>query len=225
MDATPSKQAKKEIMKDIIRQLHRGLSAEAAKERFEKEVGNVTSTEIAQIEQGLIDDGLSPEEIKKFCNVHALIFQSALEKAAAGETFPSHPVYLFRAENREIEKLLGSLKDVAAGAGTDLSSSKAAIMGLMERLKGIHTHYERKEQLLFPFLEKKGFMGPSKVMWGKDNEIRDMLKAACSGLEQVADPEAFQVYVQESLAPLLEEVKGMIFKEENILFPTSLEKL
>src|SRR3989304_4538185 len=132
---TLNKEQKKQVMKDIILKLHDGLSAEEAKNRFEKEVGNVTSTEIAQIEQGLIDDGLSPEEIKKFCNVHALIFQSALEKAAAEETFPSHPVYLFRAENREIEKLLGSLKDAAAGAGADLSSSKAAIMGLMERLK------------------------------------------------------------------------------------------
>lgn len=31
--------------------------------------------------------------------------------------------------------------------------------------------------------------------------------------------------VQKALNPLLEEIDGMIFKEENILFPTSLEKL
>jgi len=31
--------------------------------------------------------------------------------------------------------------------------------------------------------------------------------------------------VDEVLNPLIEEVDGMIFKEENILFPTSLEKL
>lgn len=224
MSSSPDKSGKKEIMKDIILKLHAGLSVEAAKERFEKEVGDVTSSEIAQIEQNLIDDGLSPEEIKKFCNVHALIFQSALEKAATQETFPSHPVYLFRAENREIEKLLNSLKDAAA-AKTDFTSVKEAIKGLLERLRGIETHYERKEHLLFPFLEKKGFMGPSKVMWGKDNEVRDMMKAARSGLENVTSTEAFQTYVQKTLDPLLEEVKGMIFKEENILFPTSLEKL
>src|SRR4030065_169854 len=109
------KQAKKEIMKDIILKLHSGLTAEKAKDRFEKEVGDITSTEIAGIEQSLINEGLSPEEIKKFCNVHALIFQSALEKAASEETFPSHPVYLFKLENREIEKLTSSLKDMAQG--------------------------------------------------------------------------------------------------------------
>src|SRR3989304_1504786 len=111
---TLNKEQKKQVMKDIILKLHDGLSAEEAKNRFEKEVGNVTSTEIAEIEQGLINDGLSPEEIKKFCNVHALIFQSALEQAGQEETSPYHPVYLFKLENREIEKMVDELKKGAA---------------------------------------------------------------------------------------------------------------
>ncbi len=99
-----SKDQKKETMKDIILKLHEGLSVEAARERFEKEVGTIGSVEIAEIEQGLINEGLSPEEIKKFCNVHALLFQAALEKAPTQETSPSHPIFLFKLENREIEK-------------------------------------------------------------------------------------------------------------------------
>ena len=97
-------------MKDIILQLHRGLSVEDAKERFEREVGTVSSTEIADIEQTLINEGLSIDEIKKFCNVHALIFQSALEKSASTDTSPSNPIYLFKLENRDIEKLINGLK-------------------------------------------------------------------------------------------------------------------
>ncbi|MDP2719859.1 MAG: PAS domain-containing protein, partial [Dehalococcoidia bacterium] len=86
-------------------------------------------------------------------------------------------------------------------------------------------HYERKEQLLFPFLEKYGFMGPSKVMWGKDNEVRDLIKKALTGIEDVVTNEALDSYVNNSLDIVLEEVNGMIFKEENILFPAALEKL
>lgn len=79
------KERKKEIMKDIILKLHKGLSVEEAKEKFEKEIGEGSSTEIAEMEQSLINEGLSPEEIKKFCNVHALFFQSALEKSVSEE--------------------------------------------------------------------------------------------------------------------------------------------
>ena len=221
---TMNKEAKKQAMKDIILKLHGGLTAEDAKARFEKEVGNVTSTEIAEIEQALIDEGLSPEEIKKFCNVHALIFQSALEKAGTEETSPYHPVYLFKLENREIEKLVDELKK-AAEKDVKPAAWRQGLKERLLRLKGIETHYERKEQLLFPFLEKKGFMGPSKVMWGKDNEIRDLLKAALKGLEALDAAGKVEAYKKDALAPLLEEVPGMIFKEENILFPTSLEKL
>ena len=120
-----SKDQKKEVLKDIILKLHEGLSIEAASERFEKEVGTISSVEIAEIEQELINEGLSPEEIKKFCNVHALLFKAALEKAPTQETSPSHPIFLFKLENREIEKIVDSIK-----ARGSLSASRAARMGI-----------------------------------------------------------------------------------------------
>lgn len=220
------KAAKKEVMKDIIRQLHQGLSAQAAKERFEKEIGEISSTEIAEIEQSLINEGLAPEEIKRFCNVHALLFQSALEKVALKETSPSHPVYLFRLENREIEKLLARIKALYTDkASSDMGKLKEELSRLLAELGKVEVHYERKEQLLFPYLEKQGFMGPSKVMWGKDNEIREMLREAGRKLEEVKEASDWKAYENKTLNPLLEEVAGMIFKEEQILFPTAMEKL
>ena len=225
MTEISNKQKKKEIMKDIIRKLHQGLTIEKAKERFEKEIGTASSTEIAEIEQSLIDEGLSPEEITKFCNVHALLFQSALEKSIIKETSPSHPVYLFKLENREIEKIADSLKKLKEEREEELSRTKRKLSDLLNELKGIEIHYARKELVLFPFLEKQGFTGPSKVMWGKDNEVRDLLKKAISSVEEIKDIKDLEPYSKNSLDPLIEEVTGMIFKEENILFPTCLEKL
>lgn len=217
---------KKEIMKEIILQLHQGLSPQGAKERFEKEVGEITSTEIADIEQSLINEGLSPEEIKKFCNVHVLLFQSALEKVAVKETSPSHPVYLFKLENREIERLLDAIKSLMEKRTSyEVPHLKEELLTLLMQLDQVDIHYERKEQILFPYLEKQGFMGPSKVMWGKDNEIREMLREAKNRLEAVKSISDWEVYQNQILNPLIEEVSGMIFKEENILFPTSIEKL
>jgi len=216
---------KKEIMKDIILKLHNGMAAEKAKERFETEIGNITSSEIADIEQSLIDDGLSPDEIKKFCNVHALLFESALMQASTDETSESHPVHLFKLENREIEKLVNRISDLTGDDEADISSLIAELDQYLEELVDISIHYERKEQVLFPYLEKYGFMGPSKVMWGKDNEVRDMLKSARDKIDSIQDRDGLNDYTEQYLNPLLEEVTGMIFKEENILFPTAIEKL
>jgi DUF438 domain-containing protein len=215
--------SKKDILREIILQLHKGLSLEQARDRFLKEVGNVSSVEIAQIEQSLIDEGLSPEEIKKFCNVHALLFESSLKQAVAQEQSPAHPVYLFKLENREIEKRLAALRKAAGEAAADPGKRPALIEGLRE-LSGLEAHYTRKEQVLFPYLEKHGFQGPSKVMWGKDDEVRTLLRQARHEAERGAGTVSVG-FVRDRLEPLLAEVEGMIFKEENILFPTALEKL
>uniref|UniRef100_A0A7V3RG89 DUF438 domain-containing protein n=1 Tax=candidate division WOR-3 bacterium TaxID=2052148 RepID=A0A7V3RG89_UNCW3 len=211
MDKVINKEEKKRFIRELILKLHQGLPVEEAKDILLKEIGTITSTEIAEIEQSLINEGTSPDEIKKFCNVHALLFESAIKQELKPES-SSHPVSLFKLENRAIEKILAQLKT---------AKEKGLIEELLKNLKEIEIHYTRKEQLLFPYLEKKGFFGPSKVMWGKDNEIRELLRNA---LEKIAITPLGD-YISTYLNPLIEEIEGMIFKEENILFPTAMEKL
>jgi len=220
------RERKKEIMKDIILKLHQGLTVAEAKKRFEAEVGQVTSTEIAEIEQSLINEGVSPDEIKKFCNVHALLFQSALEKSAVNEESPAHPVYLAKLENRQVEKITGEIKKIIPNREKEsLAQFQEKIGALLAKMQNIEKHYTWKEQVLFPYLEKHGFFGPSKVMWGKDDEIRDLLRRCREELNKIKEKTELEEYIRKDLNPLVEEVESMIFKEEKILFPTSLEKL
>lgn len=216
----------KKVIREIILGLHEGLSLEDAKARMEKEVGEISSLEIAEVEQSLINEGMSTDEIKRFCNVHALLFETTLQEDLAKEENPAHPVNLFKSENREIEKLTAALKSLAEKAGqAEAAQFRTEVSGLLEKLRDIELHYTRKEQLLFPYLERYGFMGPSKVMWGKHNEVRELYKTAIAQLEKIKDRSAAEKFVENHLNLLIEEVDGMIFKEENILFPTSLEKL
>jgi hypothetical protein len=217
---------KKELVKEIILNLHKGLSVEEAKKKLEKEVGTISSSEIAEIEQSLISEGMPVEEIKKFCNVHALLFESSLSKEISKEESKSHPIYLFKLENREIEKINQSIKEFISNKNVaDIEVFKNGLNEILLKLKEIELHYTRKEQLLFPYLEKYGFMGPSKVMWGKDNDVRGMLKDSIASLKNINNDKDLELYISNHIDPLLEEVDGMIFKEENILFPTSKEKL
>jgi len=216
----------KKVMKEIILELHKGLSLDEAKRKLEREVGSISSLEIAQVEQSLIDEGMSTDEIKKFCNVHALLFESSLQTELGKGDNPGHPVQLFKAENREIEKITAAIKDLVEAAGEkEPEHFRSKIKVLLEELKDIDLHYTRKEQLLFPYLERYGFMGPSQVMWGKHNEVRDLYKKALAGLNAATTQGEVKRFVEDYLNLLIEEVDGMIFKEENILFPTSMEKL
>ena len=53
---------------------------EELKQRFRTLVTGVEASEIGQMEQVLMDEGLPPEEIKRLCDVHVEIFKEALEE-------------------------------------------------------------------------------------------------------------------------------------------------
>ena len=107
MDETPADSVEKqEILKGIIRDLHDGEDMEVLKERFRELSLGVEATEIAKMEQALMDEGLPAEEIKRLCDVHVEIFKEALEEKDRPEPPRGHPIHTFMKENRASEKIM-----------------------------------------------------------------------------------------------------------------------
>jgi hypothetical protein len=91
---------------------------------------------------------------------------------------------------------------------------------------GIDQHYQRKENLLFPILERHGIVGPSKVMWGKDDEVRELLGALGEALAaEDAGASEWELVAETVGFPALDALEEMIQKEEKILLPMSLQTL
>ncbi len=106
-----AKTNKKEVLKDIIRDLHRGGDVEELRKRFAELVRHVSGGEIASMEQELIAEGLPEEEIKKLCDVHVRVFKDSLEEQPASGVVPGHPLHTLSAENQ------GARKDRRPDAG------------------------------------------------------------------------------------------------------------
>lgn len=211
-----SKEAKQALLKGIIKDLHEGKDVNEVKAEFQRLIRDVDASEIANMEQALIGEGMHPEQITKLCDVHAAVFRDALEQNEKPELIPGHPLYSIKHENAEITKVLGELDSY-------LSDNQPA--QFKERLDYFRTnldrHYSKKENILFPYLERHNITGPPSVMWSVDDEIRDMLKgvvAKTSNAENLAT-------VKDSYEAAKHKVQEMLFKEENILTPMMLETL
>ncbi|KKM08667.1 hypothetical protein SY88_22835 [Clostridiales bacterium PH28_bin88] len=219
-----AKRMRQEILKGIILDLHAGKDLEELKARFAKLIQNVSASEIAEMEDRLIAEGMPPEEVKRMCDVHVAVFKEALEQQESPDSLPGHPVHTFRLENRAIEKVVQSLKELldqlAAAGKPDLAGYSQALQSQLSLLAEIDKHYLRKENQLFPVLEKRGIYGPPKVMWQVHDDIRTMLKATTRAVDE-GNAQA----VIDHGNKLLTAVSDMIYKEENILFPMSLETL
>jgi DUF438 domain-containing protein len=219
---------RREVLKGLIRELHAGKTVEEVKGEFANLLRDVGATEIAEIEQALIAEGLPETEIKRLCDVHVAVFRESLDAQAKPETVPGHPVHTFRAENAAAEGVLEGLR--AALDALQRGASPAALQRARQQLQALREydrHYLRKEYILFPYLEKHGFSGPSSVMWA----IHDDVRAGWKALDELLtagpdnDPQAFAAQVNATLDPLHKAISEMFYKEENILFPTALQKL
>lgn len=217
---------RKEIIKNVLRQLHEGKSIEEVQAEFSNLASQVSYTEIAEIEQMLIQEGTPVEEIQNLCDVHVAFFRDGLDTQVAPETLAGHPVHTYRAENELIQRLLTEIDDLLErekASGNLVLSDQAGLSSLLERLVGIHRHYSRKENQLFPYLERYGFSGPSKVMWGLHDQVRAQIKELRTNF--AGNPLMKLYELQAEYQAVAGAIREMIYKEEKILFPSALEKL
>lgn len=211
---------KQAVLKELITRLHDGTAFEEVKKAFAEQFEHVTATEITQLEAALIEDGMPVEEIQRLCDVHADVFKGSIEEIHApseATQIPGHPIGTMLKENRFIESLIdGKILLVKKAYENDPSdANRSALQTLVNQLRKIDVHYARKENLIFPLLEKHDITAPPKVMWGVDDEVRQELKAVVVGLESLP----IEDEILKSLDDVLHKIKEMIFKEENILVP------
>jgi len=215
-------------LKSILRQLHEGKSVDEVKAAFADLLEDVGPDEIVRIEEALVNEGLDPAQIQPLCDVHVALFKTSLDKQQAPETTPGHPIFTYRAENFGVQRVLKDLEQ-AVDEYTRLptAATQRAALVTVDKLMEYDRHYLRKENLLFPFLERTGFGGPSKVMWGIHNDIRTDWKALWAILDTPQPGEAAELMVQldEIVPPLTGTIRDMIYKEDHILFPAALKRL
>ncbi|MEA4898008.1 MAG: DUF438 domain-containing protein [Christensenellaceae bacterium] len=214
-----------EVIRRLLSQLHEGRSVDEVKAEFERAFDGVSAAEISEAEQALIAGGMEVREVQRLCDVHAAVFRDKLSGEAAGAAgggpdTPGHPAHTLRAENRALERLIDARIRPALSALT--AGEAGALREALGALSGIDAHYARKENLLFPYLERHGVTAPPKVMWGVDDEIRALIRQARSlaSAEPVEPVELAQV-----VEAVLDRVSEMIFKEDNILLPMLAEHL
>ncbi len=222
-----NREYRQKVLKDLIMQLHDGKSLEEVKPIFEKNFKNVSASEISELEQNLIMEGMPVEEIQRLCDVHSAVFKGSIEQIhqkESMETQTGHPVHIFKQENKAVEELIEqSIKPhLEAFKVDDNQENRHSLLQDFNLLWDIDKHYKRKENLIFPYLEKYGISGPTKVMWGVDDEIRESIKDV---KQRLLNYQGEKESLIDKIDQTLGRVSEMVFKENNILLPMAEDNL
>ena len=225
----PAEQKGREAaLRRLLSRLSAGESLAAVRADFVRDFASVSAEEIAAAEQKLLEEGTPLHEVQPLCDVHSALFHGRIDPSEAdaspgGEGCapptapadmaalpPGHPLRVLLAENEGLRRLLAEAE--AALQANDAATLRAALRAL----GGLYVHYGKKETLLMTVLYRYEVTGPSGVMWGVDDEIKEELRALSKALPQGL------AGLEERMSAFLQRIREMIYKEEKILFPLTL---
>ncbi len=221
---------RKAKLKELILKLHSGESQDDVRRELMQSLSQIPYGEVVEVEQELISEGLPEEEVLKLCDAHSAVLQGNVDLSGFKNVPHGHPVDVMLKENAELRKLTAQARDIlatiTAGESNAFPEQVLKLRALFNNLYDVDKHYLRKEYMLFPFLEREGITGPPKVMWGKQDEIRDLVKGSIEILQtEDITRDDLLATAEMVLNPALHGIDDMTIKEEEILLPMALDKL
>ena len=221
---------RKKRLKELILKLHTGESQEVVRQQLLESLSQIPYGEVVEVEQELISEGLPAEEVLKLCDAHSAVLEGKIDLSSSKKIPEGHPVDVMIHENSELKKVAQEvdllLNEISVDSKINIEPVILKLRGLFNSLFDVDKLYRRKEYLLFPFLENQGITGPPKVMWGKHDEIRELIKGSIELLQTPSITREELIASSEIiLSPAIKGVVDMTKKEEEILFPMALDKL
>lgn len=125
-----------------------------------------------------------------------------------------HPARVYMEENILIKQIFEEL------FRTDINEDFEKFFNLFNQLCEVEKHFARKENQLFPYLEKYGWTSPSQNMWAFHDQIRDEIKALRQRIEQ-----KYYDNILNEVIGLYNSLSHLMQVEEGRLLPNALGML
>ena len=127
-----------------------------------------------------------------------------------------HPLQLMKEENELFRAQLNHLNPLV-----DLDLVKGQLSnelnGLIKEIKRFNAHYNRKEKLFFPILERYQVNSLTRTMWRMDDDVRAYFKALENRSVRIGELESR--HIEMSKNQFIEAFQNMLDFEHYLLFP------
>jgi len=128
--------------------------------------------------------------------------------------FPDgHPVRVYLEENLLIRDYISQLQHM------NVNEHYEFIKELFYKLCDVEKHFARKENQLFPYLEKYGWTSPSENMWAFHDDIRAQIKEARRAVDEKSE------HMLTPISQACHSLEHIMQVEEGRLLPRAMEML
>ncbi len=177
----------------------------------------VTALETMQVIDRLLLDGLPFEQIKSNIGKLLNVFFASLKNKDWDQPGEGHFLYYLMRENQEVIKIIHELKQGIKALGKSEKPDYSSLISCLEQLKVYELHCIKKENILFPYIEKTVPQYRClQLMWSFHDDYRRLLKSL---FDMLAKDVVDNKLLYKTLGDLFFVLLPIIFREENILFP------
>lgn len=227
----PQADSRIDLLAQELLRINRGEMELAEAKRF---LEGISEVELSLAEQRLLEQGVSPEELRDLCKVHLEVLdlqvQNLKESLGTG-----HPLHTLITEHDLILGFLDTVSQVAdefskktswsgdAKEEEHLQALAKAAYPLVETDK----HHQREEDALFPAMENLGITGPTRIMRLEHDDLRPRKKALLELARNAREKnfDDFNTQLQELSSFIVFNLRDHIFKENAILYPSAVEAI
>lgn len=189
--------------------------------KYKNDIVDIKPQEAFEVFKSLLDEDTKPSEILVFLDKAINAFYKGLSNHKW--EMPKNDNFLkdMYLENEGLVKKTDEIKELLKIES--LKSKKEKILIKVTELEEFNDHYLKKENILFPYMEKSDskFEG-TKIMWSLHDVVRNLIKTTKEVLE---DQDSNLQQVNTAIANLFFGILGVKKKEELILFPSACEVL
>ncbi|WP_445732844.1 DUF438 domain-containing protein [Mariniflexile sp.] len=125
-----------------------------------------------------------------------------------------HPVKVYYEESALIQDLILELND------SNPAEDFQKYFNIFNQLTTIEKRFKRKENQLFPYLEKHNWHGPSQGMWSFHDNLREQIRLLNSYNSEKNLPK-----ISEDIPYLVDGITRLLSIEDTRLFPNAMELL
>lgn len=201
-------------LSQILRAMCAGDNPEQLIEQFENHCVSISQEEVAEVFDSLSDEGIAFHQNEDVIAFYHEVIQPKLSAGAINSFPPGHPVRVYLEENQLLRILFAKIRRI------DPRQDRETFETLFDKISKVELHYRRKENQLFPMLEKHGWDSPSKNMWAFNDENRKLLKE----IRQALEGDDLHTVI-EKFPFMQSELERMMAVEEQRLLPNAMDLL
>jgi hypothetical protein len=211
----------------FARGMVKGENGKLLVEKFRHLTDTITPYETMEVIDVLLQEGFSTLQVKAAVGKIINVFYKSLDSSHQPEPAEGHFLHYLMLENRAVEKVMEEIRAELKLLFNNEFSNKALIFRslqtLIDSLQDYELHYIKKENILFPYLEKTF---PAyrclQIMWSFHDDFRKSLKTIRTLLNDITTPPEI---VSREMGTLFFVVFPIIFREERIIFPVALRAI